>query len=305
MTLIQALSVIFLIIGLGIFCKKRNILTHVHSEGFEIFLFKIAMPSYLFISTLQHDLSALMNLRYMVGYLATFFFVAMIVVLIFYKVSSGPVLCIKILASSYVNAAIYSLPIITFLLKDPTAGILASLLQVGIIQLFFVVILNVILHKEKTITEKLFKIILNPLIVMPILGLIFNYLCIDLPTIFVQTAQGLGNGAASFALFAFGLNLGGVTITKKDIDKDLIIIVFIKNILHPVIAFYIGKYVLNLEFYWLASLVISSSASTAFIVLFIAKQFSVEQDFVRKVVAISSCISLISLVFIAFILNFL
>jgi hypothetical protein len=39
----------------------------------------------------------------------------------------------RILAASYVNAAIYTLPVITILLKDSTAAIIGNIIQVIII----------------------------------------------------------------------------------------------------------------------------------------------------------------------------
>lgn len=301
MTLIQSLLVIFAIIFLGIICQRRKVINQVQIEGFEIFLFKIAMPCFLFTSTLQHDLAALLNTKYIVAYLLTFLGVAGVVSLIAYRVSTASELCIKILASGYINAAIYTLPIITFLLQDPTAGILGNLVQVVIIQSIFIILLNFIHHKEKSTVRKLISIISTPMIALPVIGLLCNYLKINPPSVITQAVQHLGDGASSIALFTFGLTLGAIKISKENIDKSLLLIIFIKNVLHPLIAFCIGYYLLHLESYWLDSLVIAASAPTAFIIYFIAKQFCVEQDLVKRVVAMSSMLSLISLVLITFI----
>jgi len=79
------------------------------------------------------------------------------------------------------------------------------------------------------------------------------------------------------------------------LEWALLLIVFIKNIIHPLVAFFIGNYLFHLDAYWLCSLMIAASAPTAFVVYLIAKQFSTEVDLVKRVVAISSIISLISL----------
>lgn len=303
MTLIQSLLTIFLIIFLGLICQKRKMLNHGQIEGFEIFLFKVAMPAYLFSSTLKEDLTLLMDLQYTMSYLLTFALLAGLVMIIFYQTDKSSQLCLKILASGYVNAAIYTLPIITFLLQDPTAGVLGNLIQIIIIQSVFIIILNFIHHKEKSIVKKLWSIISMPLIFMPLLGLFCNYWQIELPVIMVNAAQNLGVGAPSLALFTFGLSLGTVSISKKDFDKSLIAILLLKNIIHPIIAFIVGYYIFNLPHYWLYSLLIAASAPTAFLVYIIAKQFAVEQELVKKVVALSSVFSLISLVIIAFTLR--
>ena len=148
MTLIQSLLVIFVIIFIGVISQRRKIFNPVQIEGFELFLFKIAMPCFLFSSTLQHDLTALLDIKYIISYFLTFLVIAGIVSVSIYRTSTASVLCIKILASGYVNTAIYALPIITFLLKDPTAGILGNLVQIIMIQSIFIVLLNFIHHKE-------------------------------------------------------------------------------------------------------------------------------------------------------------
>lgn len=303
MALFQSLSVIFLIVGLGMLCKRRGILDDTKVEGFEVFLLKIGMPAYLFISTLQHDLTTLVNTQYVIAYLLTFLFVSVLVILLFYKTSPLSALCIKILASGYGNAAIYALPMIVFLLGDPTAGILSNILQLIIIQPIFVTILSFIRHKEKSIFKNLLEILSTPVIIMPILGLTFNYLSISLHPILMQAVQSVGNIAPTLALFTFGLIIGGINITKVDLNKNLISIILIKNIAHPIAAFCIGKYLLHLEDYWLYSLVITASSPTAFIVYIIAKQFTIEQELVKKVAVLSAFVSLISIIFITFMLG--
>jgi malonate transporter len=226
----QSLFVIFAVIFIGIICQKRKILTQVQIEGFEVFLFKIAMPCYLFTSTLQHDLSVLLHTKYIISYLLTFLAIASLVILLFYRVSSQSSICVKILAAGYVNSAIYTLPIIVLLLKDPTAGILSNLLQVIIIQSIFIVILSFINHKEKSIAKKLMTILSTPLIIMPILGLVCNFLHFSPHRVIAHAIQNIGSGTTSIALFTFGLTLGGIKISRSSIDKNLLIIVGISYI---------------------------------------------------------------------------
>jgi predicted permease len=139
---------------------------------------------------------------------------------------------------------------------------------------------------------------------MPSLGLLFNYFEFIPNTVITSSIQNLGIGASGFALFTFGLTLGSIKLRKEDFSTNMLVIVFIKNIIHPFISFFIGKYILHLEGYWLYSLVIATSAPTAFVVYLISKQFSIEAELVKKVVAITSILSLVSLVFIAIILEF-
>lgn len=297
--LMQSLSIIFLIILLGVFSERRKIFNATQIEGFEIFLFKIVMPCYLFTVTLHHDLSEHKQVTFILSYLLTFLLVAMVVFSYFYKKNSLSEIGIKVLMSSYINSAIYALPIITFLLGNPIAGVVATLVQILLIQVIFLMFLSFLNHREKTMLEKLRSSVGTPLVVMPVVGLLCDYLNISPPSIIVSVISNVGGGASSLALFTFGLMLGGIKINKSDLNRKLLFIVFAKNIFHPIAAFFVGKYLFDLENYWLTSLVIIASAPTGFFVYFIAKQFSSDPHLGKRVVAISSLFSLISLIFIS------
>ena len=60
---------------------------------------------------------------------------------------------------------------------------------------------------------------------------------------------------------------------------------------------------MKLENYWFNSLVIAASAPTAFVVYLISKQFSTEEELVKKVVALSSVVATISLVLITMVIG--
>lgn len=293
---------IFLVIFLGIACYKKEIFTKAHIEGFELLLFKIVMPSYLFVVVYKHDLSSLVNLQYIAAYLITFIILAIIITLLFIKRLPMMSIYIRILASGYVNAAIYTLPVITILFKDPTAAIIGNIVQVIIIQPFFITCLNMIKHKEKSLGKKIFSIVTIPLIIMPIIGLFLNYMQIKLPSSIIDAVIQIGEGASGIALFVFGLTLGATKITKKCLQFDLLSVVFAKNILHPVIAICV-TYFIKLESYWFNSLIIAASAPTALMVYLISKRFSVEEEMVKKTIALSSIISIISLIFITIIIG--
>lgn len=300
--MIQSLTIIFLIIFIGIWCQRREILNAPQIEGFQTFLFKLAMPCYLFTSTLHHDLGLLLHTNYIASYLLTFGVIAGLLSIVFYRKTTTAGLCIRILASGYVNTAIYSLPIIVSLLQNPTAGVVALLLQILVIQSTFIIIFNFIQHKEQSIGKKLLNVVTTPLIIMPTLGLVCNFLQLDLPFIITEPLHNLGHCASSLALFTFGLTLGDVKLTKESINRDLLLMLLIKNILHPIVAFGVGKYLLNLEPYWLKSLIIITSAPPAFLVYLIAKQFNIEQTLIKRVVATSSILSLFTLIIITLIL---
>jgi len=302
MTLFPPLITIFFIILVGVFCYKKEIFNKTQIDGFELLLFKIIMPSYLFAASYKNDLSTLLNTEYIAAYLLTFGILALIVTVLFIKNLSTIAVCMRILAASYVNAAIYTLPVITILLKDPTAAIIGNIIQVIIIQPIFIILLNTIKHKEKSLIKKIVSVITTPLIIMPIIGILLNYLKVALPIPVVDAISQIGSGASGLALFAFGLTLGATKIKAQCLKFDLLSVVLIKSLIHPLVAIFIA-YLMKLESYWFNSLGIAASAPTAFVVYLISKQFSTEEELVKKVVALSSVVATISLVLITMIIG--
>lgn len=299
----QEFIVIISIILLGVAFQRLKILKEEHIEGFGIFLLKIAMPCFLFNSTLQHNLQSLLYIEYILSFLLTFLIIICIITLLYYKHTTKIGLCIKMLAAGYPNAIIYALPIITFLLNDPTAGVIGNILQIVIIQSIFVMIMSFLRHSNDSFLRKILMIISTPLMLGPVLGIICNVVNFAPPATIVQITQHIGNGATSIALFTFGLNIGEVQLKYATFTKPLLVLVAIKNFLHPLIAWIVGKYIFNLNYYWLYALIIASSAPTAFVVSLLAKQFHIEADLMKRTVAISSIVSLFSLLLITIFLK--
>ncbi len=304
MNLTQSLIVILTITTIGFLCGKKKLFNDAQVEGFEIFLFKVAIPTYLFSSILTHNFYSLVNIHYVCCYISSFVSIAFLTGFYFRHQKSRSDICIKMLASGYVNSAIYTLPVITFLLGDPKAAILGNLIQVIIIQSIFLIILSFIKHKEKTVWQKLVTTFLNPIVMLPILGMVLCYFQLQPSIIVTKVTQNLGNGASSLSLFVLGLNLSHVKINREQLNHELLFTVVAKNILHPIVAVLLAYYIFHLEGYWFNAMVISAAAPTAFVVYLLAKQFSADAHFVRMAVAMSSIVSLVLLVLIAQIIGY-
>jgi predicted permease len=302
MDFMQSLMMIFAIILLGIVCERKKILTASHIDGIQAFLLRIALPCYLFTSTLHHDLKTLIHLPYIYSYLLAFLGVFAYAMLVLPKMDTSN-RCASILATGYCNTTMYSLPVVTLLLGDPSASIMAALIQIICIQSIFLTLLSFEKHKEKSMTQKLFAGLATPLIAMPTLGLLCNALGYSPYPVIPKTIEGLGQGVSSLTLFTFGLTLGSVSLNREFFDKPLMLMTVGKTIIHPFIAFCVGRYIFDLSPYWLSSLVISTCAPTAFVIYLIAKQFDTDHEMVKKVIALTSVLSLISLGLIGFVIR--
>jgi malonate transporter and related proteins len=301
LVLLSSLLSIFFIIATGFFCYKKNIFTPGQISGIELLLIKVIMPAYLFATTYQQDLNVLFNPSYILAFLLVMISIQLSIAFLFMGKMPTLQLSIRMLAGSYISTGLYALPIVTILLHDPTAVALSMFIQLAIIQPGFTLLLGSFQHKEKSTFQKIAEIFKTPLITLPVLGIALNALEVNVNAPLLKAITQLGNGSAGVALLVFGLSLGATNITKKDLKADLLILVGIKNILHPLLAVGIG-YILNLGSYWYSCLIIISSAPTALIVYFIAKQFSAEEDLVKKTIALSSVLSVFTLGLIVYLM---
>lgn len=290
-------KVLFSILGtilIGYFSKQKKLFNDTHVHAFEIFLLKIGMPCYLFSVTLRQDLNVLLNFKFIFSYLASFFAMFLLGLYLNKKYTLVKSVTMSV-ASGYSNTAMYTTPVIFFLFENAIAGVIANLIQVLIIQLFFLIILT-FLHGCGGLKVKIKKIFITPIIILPLLGVLLNYLKADT---YLKNAtdviENLGTVATGLALFTFGLNLGKVNFVDALEKSQVLRIVLMKNLCHPVFAFFIGYFIFKLDKYWLSSLIVSASAPTAFVIYVISKEYGVEANIIRSAVVLTSLFSVFTL----------
>lgn len=83
----------------------------------------------------------------------------------------------------------------------------------------------------------------------------------------------IGNLSIHLSLFVFGLMLGVANIRYGIKSKEVMTLVIIKNIFHPLIAYLIGRYVFILKGYWINALVMAKAGSTALSIYLISKNY--------------------------------
>jgi malonate transporter len=294
MSLYEALVTIVGTIFVGYISKAKKIFNDSQIHAFEIFLFKVGMPCYLFSVTLKYDINKLFNVRFLLNLLLTFLLTFALGLIINRKHSISKFLTFGI-SSSYSNTSMYTTPVIFFIFGDPVAGVLANLFQVIFVQSSFLIILSC-LNSGESVLQKIKKIFTTPLIIMPVLGIFLNYIDFkDKLQCCINIVDNLGKIATGLALFTFGLNFDKVKFDNPRHKKNVLKIIFIKNLIHPIFAFLIGFYVFKLEKYWLVSSVITASAPTAFVIYVIANEYKIDAKVVRIVVVLSSLISIMLL----------
>jgi len=299
--LLPAIGVIF--IG----CIARRKIFDDHSiKSFEIFLFKIALPCFLFSVTFSSELKTIFNINFIFAYLVTWFFTFLLAM----SLHKNNILKQRFalsFASSYSNTALYSVPITFFLFDNSISAIIANLIQVMIIQSIMIAILAFFdsnkAQKKNVFKECLFRVIKTPLVFMPFLGLFLNYWQLHSfkNNFLYESIKILGNTGAGIALFVFGLNCTAIKFNDKLQKIKVIKMVVIKNLIHPLFALCVGYFLFHLADYWLKSLIIITSAPTAFLIYVLTNQYKANDEAIRIATVVSCFASIITVILISLI----
>ena len=290
------------------FCARRfNVLDFNQVKGFENFIFKIGLPCYLFSVTLNQKISDIANFSFIFAYLSVFVLTFLFAFLLHLKGSSFKNLISTSLASSYINTALYFTPVVFFLFQNAISGVIANLTQVLVIQTCVITLFMFLEHDKKSKLSVVFKMISTPFVIMPLFGLICNFFDIQrfvFPVFCVTDV--IGRATTGLSLFTFGLNCFGLNLFSRQNFLTVLKIVFVKNVMHPIIAFCLGFYVFGLEGYWLKSLVIAATSPTAFLVYIVCNQYNAKSnsvnDSIRTAIVLSSLTSLIVIFVLVFFL---
>ena len=249
--LVPTIAQIFLTIALGWLAGTFKVIGPPEAKGLNIFIGKYSMPSLVFISLATLDFSQI-NPAFLLGiFIAKFilFFLVMLIVRIAYKnISTGAMFA---MFCTQTNDFAMGLPLLTAVL-GPDHPYVSYLYLVAPISL---VILNpigfIILEANKDSAEKksilktlkmvMKGLMMNPIIVMTILGLIANFVFGGQPPRILELVLSkLGAAFSSVAPFTLGLGMvGKFKYLLGGNLSTLIILTIIKCIFAPILSHFI------------------------------------------------------------------
>ncbi len=278
-------------ISLGFFIRK---ITGINSSLLKNLLFYLLLPIMIFHQLVSCPIKSIINYRFSFAYLLCFLFISLTSFFIFREKKTGPLL-IFALNAGYVNSAFIGIPLLVFILNDSTAAILANLLQVVIIMLPCIIYLECLSKDKKPILFKiLLKTIISPVIFIPLLAIIINFCEINFPKPYIFKVISQTTPYISLLYFGMSLELNNLKLIVR--NTDIWKSVLLKNLIHPILAYLVGYFLLSLPDYWLKSLIILSCCPTAQIVYLVSSKVKVSETHTKNVVLLSSVIFILILV---------
>jgi malonate transporter and related proteins len=297
MTLFVHSLPIFLIILLGYLLVRFKVSSSSTSGFLVNLLFFVIMPITLFSDIAKLPIHQTLNWPYMGAYFCASLSVMVLsffTVRIIHKLSTRETL-IALMASTQTNTAYLALPLFLFLFHTITP--VASIILVQVI-FNFAFLLG--LEISKTQTRHYWRAAITtlwkaPILIGILLGLGASYIHLSLPHIIEQSFKMVSNSAIFLALLALGMSLAEPREPRSTQENiQTLWIILLKSIIHPVVAFLLGRYVFELSGFTLTALTLMASMPTAKNVFVFAKRYQAGADRANVIVLTTTCISVVS-----------
>jgi len=210
---------VFLLVALGYFVKRIGVINENFVEVTSRFVYSVSLPALVFINIVEIDLSEAIDFNQIIYiYSATLvsFFLIWLISIPFIK--DGKNLSVLVQGAYRSNFAIVGFAIVSKLFGNFALGKAALVLAfiLPLYNILAVIILTVPLRKERKLNLKntLYEIMFNPLIIAVVIGLIFSYFKIVIPSFINSTIGFLSELALPLALVGIGGSLNLQNIKK-------------------------------------------------------------------------------------------
>lgn len=240
---LSVLLPIFILLFLGYFSVKINLIHKEQISALSVFVIKISLPALLLVALASKDLHEIWYPSYFFVYAGISFLLYLTVFLVFYyffkhRFSHAAVFA---MGGAMSNTGFIGTAILTLLMgNQATIYISLTLIVENVIIVTMVLALaEAGLQQQQNIglllRQTLLKLLKNPVILSVLVGLSCAFFQIHLPTQLNQALDLLGKTASPIALFVIGGGLVGLSIQK--IDMESVFLVFAKMVIMPLAVF--------------------------------------------------------------------
>jgi len=149
------------------------------------------------------------------------------------------------MSSGYVNAGNLGLPIVTYVLKDPTAIAPVLLFQLAVLGPLGATVLDALTRREDGRPPSLWRTVVaplrNPIFVATAAGLVVAFTGWQVPDVVMAPVHLVAGIAVPGMLLAFGVSLHGAARPGQgEVGPPLVVVSLLKNVGQPAIAVAVG-----------------------------------------------------------------
>jgi len=292
--------ILFLIIGVGYYSRKKNIINDEINKGLTRLLLEVTMPL-MIVASFDYSFSKelMRNIVYMLLYSSLIHGALIFISSILYKKYPKGKKDILRFATIFSNCGFMGFPVVGSIFGK--IGILyASVFNIpyNILSWTF----GIALYTKDKDSKNLKKILLNPGIISVIIGIFLFMFSIKLPQTIYSTIKLVGDITTPLSMMIVGVMIAEVDFKKIFKKSSLYYIAFVRLILVPILTFAILKLIKVEELLINAAIVIEAMPAAAVTAIF-AEAYSKEPELASEIVFFTTFLSVASIPIIFKILN--
>ena len=292
---------VFAIILAGWAAGRIGLLGRASSEALNRFVYWFAVPPLLFLAMARTPIDEIARPDFIAVFLIGAFSVAILAALIGTVVhrASPAEATMQGLNAGFSNTGYMGIPLFAAAFGDPglAAASLATVLISSLVIGSAVIVLELAARSDGHLMARVGGALLapvsNPLVLGPVLGIVWSLYDLPLPEPLFRLFDLLGAAASPCALFAIGLFLAGQKIGANLAEIGWVTI--LKLIWQPLITWALIAWVFPMDPFWAMSAILLAALPTGALTFVIAQRYGTYADQTSGIILVSTVLSTISL----------
>ena len=298
--------VVWVIILVGMFVGRRNILGENARSVLSALTFFVASPALLFETLSKANLNDIFAAPLLVTAIGAIATAALFFIIVrFLLKRSVPESLMSSMGASLANSANLGIPIAVFVLGDASYVAPLLIFQLAFFTPLFLMALDATTSTHRTTPLGFVLMILrNPMIVGSGLGLLVAGTGWDVPELVMQPIHLIGGAAIPAMLLAFGMSLNGSRPLQASAGRrlDTLLASGFKLIVHPALAYVFARFALGMENQALFAVVVTSALPTAQNVFVAASRYQTGLTVAKDTVLITTIVAVPAMIGVALLL---
>lgn len=298
---LESFVVLMAVVALGYLLGRVGLFDPTATQVLARLTFFVATPALLFTTLAEADVRELFS-RTLVATSGSIAVVALVVVLLSALAwrRSAADTTVAVLGSTYVNAGNLGIAVAAYALGDASLVAPVLLFQVLVMAPVALAVLDASATSgRRSLLRVATQPVRTPVTISCLLGLLLSVSGAALPSLVQQPVELVGRTAVPLALLAYGLSLhGSPRPGSEGTLRDLCLVVVLKVVVHPTVAWLLGRYALGLDGPQLLAVTVTTALPTAQNVFVYAATFGRGTTLARDAVLVTTLLSVPALLVI-------
>lgn len=294
----DSIIALFIMILVGIYGQRKNIITEEINKGLVNILIQIALP-FMVLSSFLYTFDNIIkeNVVKTIYYsLGAYLLMGVVSYLLLWPVKNDKKIILHF-ANVFVNTGYVGFPILNAM-YGPEGVVYGSIFNIFFV--LFVWTYGIILFKGRlTVSElmqELKKALLNPSILAVCVGFLIMFLNIKIPGVIISASRGIGNLTGPLSMMIIGCILSKVKIKIYLRDWTVYYGAMIKLIIIPMII-YLAALLIGTSSIAINTVIIMTALPASAMTSILADAFDKEKEYAAFVVSITTLLSLFTILF--------